>query len=58
VYASFGARGLVAVDFNGTIVWQRDLGPMGAYHGIAGSPLLVIPTPVVGHGMVFGLLHE
>jgi outer membrane protein assembly factor BamB len=40
VYASFGARGLVAVDLNGTIAWQRDLGPMGAYHGTAGSPLL------------------
>jgi len=40
VYASFGARGLVAVDVTGTIVWQRDLGPMGAYHGTAGSPLL------------------
>jgi outer membrane protein assembly factor BamB len=40
VYASFGAQGLVAVDFNGAIVWQRDLGPMGAYHGTAGSPLL------------------
>ena len=40
VYASFGARGLAAVDLNGAIVWQRDLGPMGAYHGTAGSPLL------------------
>jgi outer membrane protein assembly factor BamB len=40
VYASFGARGLVAVDLNGAIVWQKDLGPMGAYHGTAGSPLL------------------
>jgi len=40
VYVSFGARGLVAVDLNGTIVWQRDLGPMGAYHGTAGSPLV------------------
>jgi outer membrane protein assembly factor BamB len=40
VYASFGARGLIAVDLNGKIVWQRDLGPMDAYHGAAGSPLL------------------
>jgi outer membrane protein assembly factor BamB len=40
VYVSFGARGLVAVDLNGTIVWQRDIGPMDAYHGTAGSPLV------------------
>jgi outer membrane protein assembly factor BamB len=40
VYASFGAGGLVAVDLNGAIVWQRDVGPMEAYHGTAGSPLL------------------
>lgn len=40
VYVSFGARGLVAVDLNGKIVWHRDLGPMDTYHGAAGSPLL------------------
>jgi outer membrane protein assembly factor BamB len=40
VYVSFGARGLLAVDLNGAIVWQRDVGPMEAYHGTAGSPLL------------------
>ena len=40
VYASFGARGLLAVDLNGAIVWQRDVGPMEAYHGTAGSPLV------------------
>ena len=40
VYVSFGARGLLAVDLNGTIVWQQDIGPMDAYHGTAGSPLL------------------
>ncbi len=41
VYVSFGARGLFAFDFNGKLVWQRDLGPMDAYHGAAGSPLLL-----------------
>ena len=41
VYVSFGARGLFAFDFNGKLVWQRDLGPMDAYHGTAGSPLLL-----------------
>ncbi|MBM3818404.1 MAG: hypothetical protein FJW14_05215 [Acidimicrobiia bacterium] len=40
VYVSFGTRGLLALDFNGKVVWQRDLGPMDAYHGTAGSPLL------------------
>ena len=40
IYVSFGARGLFAFDFNGKIVWQRDLGAMDAYHGAAGSPLL------------------
>ncbi|MGH9253862.1 MAG: PQQ-binding-like beta-propeller repeat protein [Vicinamibacterales bacterium] len=40
VYVSFGPRGLFAFDFNGKVVWQRDLGPMDAYHGAAGSPLL------------------
>ena len=40
VYASFGPRGLMALDMNGKQVWHRDLGPMEAYHGTAGSPLL------------------
>jgi outer membrane protein assembly factor BamB len=40
VYASFGGRGLMAVDLNGTLVWHRDLGPMDAYHGTAGSPIV------------------
>jgi outer membrane protein assembly factor BamB len=40
VYASFGARGLVAVDMSGKVVWHHDLGRMDAYHGTAGSPLL------------------
>jgi outer membrane protein assembly factor BamB len=40
VYASFGTRGLLALDMNGKILWHRDLGQMDAYHGTAGSPLL------------------
>lgn len=40
VYASFGNKGLVAVDFNGKIVWHRSLGTIDNYHGTAGSPLL------------------
>lgn len=40
VYASFGARGLVAIDMDGKVAWHHDLGRMEAYHGTAGSPLL------------------
>ncbi len=40
IYASFGSSGVIAVDLNGKVVWQRDLGRMTAYHGAAGSPLL------------------
>ncbi len=40
IYASFGARGLLALDMTGKLVWHRDLGAMDAYHGAAGSPLL------------------
>jgi outer membrane protein assembly factor BamB len=40
IYASFGSSGVVALDLNGTLAWQRDLGRVNAYHGTAGSPLL------------------
>ena len=40
VYVSFGSRGLSAFDFDGTLVWHRDTGPVYNYHGAAGSPLL------------------
>ena len=40
VYASFGSRGLLAVDLRGTVVWHRDIDPIENYHGTAGSPLL------------------
>ena len=40
VYASFGSKGLLAVDFEGRIVWHQSLGAISAYHGTAGSPLL------------------
>jgi outer membrane protein assembly factor BamB len=39
VYASFG-NALVALDMAGSLVWHEDLGPIGNYHGPAGSPLL------------------
>jgi outer membrane protein assembly factor BamB len=40
VYVSFGNRGLLAFDFNGKVVWHRDLGATSNYWGTAGSPLL------------------
>ena len=40
VYVSFGSRGLLAFDFAGKLIWQRDLGRIDNYHGAAGSPLL------------------
>lgn len=40
VYASFGNKGLMAVDFDGKLVWHRSLGTFNNYHGTAGSPLL------------------
>ena len=40
IYVSFGSRGLYALDMDGNLVWQQDLGAVGNYHGPAGSPLL------------------
>ena len=40
VYASFGNKGLLALDLNGKVVWHRALGSVDTYHGTAGSPLL------------------
>ncbi len=40
VFASFGAQGLVAFDFEGKILWHRKLGALSNYHGSAGSPIL------------------
>ncbi len=47
VYASFGSRGMMAVDFDGNLVWQRDLGRIDNYHGPAGSPLLYRDTVII-----------
>ena len=40
VYASFGSRGLMAVDMTGKQAWHVELGRIENYHGPAGSPLL------------------
>ena len=60
VYASFGSRGMVAVDFDGSLVWHRDLGYIDNYHGPAGSPLLYRDTVIIyqdqnGGGFVIAL---
>jgi len=40
IYAFFGNKGVMAVDFNGRVLWHRSLGRFDNYHGTAGSPLL------------------
>jgi outer membrane protein assembly factor BamB len=40
VFALFGNKGLLAVDFEGKVLWHRSLGRIDNYHGTAGSPLL------------------
>jgi outer membrane protein assembly factor BamB len=40
VYASFGGRGLLAVDLDGRQIWHTEIGRVDNYHGPAGSPLL------------------
>ena len=47
VYASFGSRGMLAVDFDGHIVWHREFGHIDNYHGPAGSPLLYRDTVII-----------
>jgi outer membrane protein assembly factor BamB len=40
VYALFGNSGLIAVDFNGKLLWHYSFGATTNYHGPGGSPLL------------------
>lgn len=47
VYASFGSRGMLAVDFAGNLIWHRDLGRIDNYHGPAGSPLLYQDSVII-----------
>jgi outer membrane protein assembly factor BamB len=49
VFASFGSAGLYAVDFEGNVIWQRDLGLMRrrAGWGTASSPILFRNTVIV-----------
>lgn len=49
VYAFFGSHGLYCLDWDGTILWQRDLGDMESKHGHGegSSPVLYGDTLVV-----------
>jgi outer membrane protein assembly factor BamB len=49
VFASFGSSGLYALDFEGTVLWQRDLGLMRGRTGwgTASSPILFRNTVIV-----------
>jgi outer membrane protein assembly factor BamB len=49
VFASFGSAGLCAVDFQGNMIWQRDLGLMRrrAGWGTGSSPVLFQNTVIV-----------
>jgi outer membrane protein assembly factor BamB len=40
VYAYFGSGGLLAVDFDGKVLWQVSFGEINLYHGPGGTPLL------------------
>ena len=47
IYASFGGRGLMAVDMNGKQIWHTQIGRVENYHGPAGSPLLYKNTVIL-----------
>ncbi len=49
VFASFGSAGLYGVDFEGNVIWQRDLGLLRrrAGWGTSSSPVLLQNTVIV-----------
>lgn len=47
VFASFGQQGLVAVDFDGNLVWHEQIEDLDNYHGSAGSPVLYRDTVII-----------
>ena len=49
IFASFGSAGLYCVDFEGNVIWQRDLGLMRrrAGWGTGSSPVLFLNTVIV-----------
>ena len=47
VYAFFDSPGLVALDTNGNILWQKDLGPFSQPYNMASSPVLTDDSVVL-----------
>ncbi|TDI14118.1 MAG: hypothetical protein E2P04_01495 [Acidobacteria bacterium] len=49
VYASFGSAGVYALDMEGTVLWEKDLGDMQIFHehGEGSSPVLYHDTLLV-----------
>lgn len=54
VYVYLGNKGLLAVDYDGEVVWHRDFGEIIASHGTAGSPLLYEDRVIVYQDMQSG----
>lgn len=47
VFASFGQQGLVAMDFDGKLLWHNRIAELDNYHGSAGSPILYEDTVII-----------
>lgn len=50
VYASFDSAGVVACDFEGNVVWQRDLGKLAHIFGPAATPVLYKHLLIIHRG--------
>ncbi len=50
VYAWFASAGVVAYDFDGKLLWQRDFGPLLSRWGHGSSPILYKDLLIVFHG--------
>ncbi len=50
VYASFDSAGVVACDFTGKVVWQRDLGKLKHVFGPASTPVLYKHLLIIHRG--------
>ena len=48
IYASFGSAGLYCLDFNGKLIWKKNLGQMHSKHGHGEGS-----SPVLFHGQLF-----
>jgi len=47
IYVSFGSQGLYCYDFNGKLLWEKDLGKVNVTFGEGSSPALVGDTLLV-----------